>query len=120
MEYISYNEFIDNHFVTKVSLWITNNITHHFPKTKSKWLSLLKNQFRKCKIEENEIRFKKFRYDHDGYFFVNENYLFKRLLHYGIINLNRNKVIINKRYFIKDNKRKYSNNDIILTKRKCM
>ena len=108
MNYISYNNFIDNRFVTKISLWIRNNKSHNFPKTKKKWLSLLKNQFRKCKVIEGEITFKKFKYTYDGFFFVNEKYLFKRLVQYGILSVNRNKVDINKRYY-KDNNNKRRN-----------
>tara|TARA_B110000977_G_scaffold196584_1_gene277241 strand:+ start:56 stop:430 length:375 start_codon:yes stop_codon:yes gene_type:complete len=106
MKHISYNDFIDVRFVTKVSIWIKTSITHNFPKTKNKWLSLLRNQFRKCKVTKGEITFKNFKYKYGGYFFVNETYLFKRLVAYGILSVNRNKVTINKRYYKDSYKRK--------------
>lgn len=109
MNYITYNDFIDIRFVTKVSIWIKAHINHNFPKTKKKWLSLLKNQFRKCKVIEGEITFKKFKYKYDGYFFVNEKHLFKRLVNSGILAVNRNNVTINKRYYKDNSKRKNSN-----------
>lgn len=118
MKYINYNDFIDNRFVTKVSVWIKNHTNHNFPKTKQKWLSLLRNQFRKCKVTEGEITFKNFKYKYGGYFFVNENYLFKRLVKYGVLSVNRDKISINKRYY-KDSYKRKNNNTSNNKKRVC-